>query len=139
MSNRQATAKVLTLGLAGEYGTYNANVIYCGSEAVATIYGIPMNTTLEDVNPERFAEGLKWGNELITAFNERDALLAEVRNAVERFESEHELLTKVVRERNRLREVLELLQGFDFRLDDSEHGKEIRRRAEVALSGKEGG
>jgi len=35
--------------------------------------------------------------------NERDALLAEVRNATERFESEHELLTKVVGERNRLR------------------------------------
>lgn len=39
----------------------------------------------------------------------------------------------------RLREALELLQGFDFRLDDSAHGKEIRRRAEVALSGKKEG
>jgi len=46
--------------------------------------------------------------------NERDALLAEV---------------------GRLREALELLQGFDFRLDDSPHGKEIRRRAVAALSG----
>jgi len=86
------------------------------------------------------------GKLIVTAVNERDALLAEVRAATERFESEHELLTKVVGERNelreeagRLREALELLQGFDFRLDDSPHGKEIRRRTEAALSGKKEG
>lgn len=36
-------------------------------------------------------------------------------------------------------EALELLQGFDFRLDDSPHGKEIRRRACAAIAiAKEG-
>jgi hypothetical protein len=34
----------------------------------------------------------------------------------------------------RLREALELLQGFDFRLDESPHGKEIRVRALDALA-----
>jgi hypothetical protein len=103
MSN-EATAKDLTLGLAGEYGVYNANVIYQGDEPIATVYGIPINTALEDVNPVRFAEGLKWGNKIVTAVNEHDALLAEIRAATDRFESEHELLTKVVAERNELRE-----------------------------------
>jgi len=35
-------------------------------------------------------------------------------------------------------EVLQLLQGFDWQLDDSPHGQEIRRRAEEALALAEG-
>jgi len=36
-----------------------------------------------------------------------------------------------------LREVLQLIQGFDWWLDDSPHGLEIKRRALVALAGEE--
>lgn len=33
-----------------------------------------------------------------------------------------------------LLEVLELIHGFNFALDDTPHGKEIRRRAEAAIA-----
>jgi hypothetical protein len=32
-----------------------------------------------------------------------------------------------------LLEALELIHGFGWRLDDSEHGREIKRRAEAAI------
>lgn len=35
-------------------------------------------------------------------------------------------------------EALELLQGFDFRLDDSDHSKEIRRRAVTSIARAKG-
>lgn len=35
---------------------------------------------------------------------------------------------------DKLLEVLQLIQGFNFALDDSPHGKEIRRRAESVIA-----
>lgn len=36
-------------------------------------------------------------------------------------------------------EAIELIQGFNWRLDDSEHGEEIKRRALAALAAAKGG
>lgn len=38
-------------------------------------------------------------------------------------------LVKVIKERNELHEVLQLIQGFNWQLDNSPHGQEIKRRA----------
>lgn len=40
-----------------------------------------------------------------------------------------EQLSEVIKERNELHEVLQLIQGFNWQLDDSPHGQEIKRRA----------
>ena len=42
-------------------------------------------------------------------------------------------IAELERERDELRDVLELIQGFNWQLDDSPHGREIKRRALVAL------
>jgi hypothetical protein len=43
----------------GEYGTHNANIIFSngGEGSVATVYGLPMHTKLEEVDP-KYAEGM---------------------------------------------------------------------------------
>jgi hypothetical protein len=43
----------------GEYGTQNANIIFSngGEGSVATVYGLPMHTKLEEVDP-KYAEGM---------------------------------------------------------------------------------
>jgi hypothetical protein len=47
-----------TVGTTGQYGTYNPNVIYASDEnSVATVYGLPMHTKLEDIEP-RWEQGL---------------------------------------------------------------------------------
>lgn len=40
----------------------------------------------------------------------------------------------LIEQREQLVEVLRLIQGFNWQLDDSPHGLEIKRRAELALS-----
>jgi hypothetical protein len=48
-----------TVGLRGEYGTQNANIIFSngGESSVATVYDLPMHTKLEEVDP-RYAKGM---------------------------------------------------------------------------------
>lgn len=42
-------------------------------------------------------------------------------------------IIRAVNNHTALVEALQLLQGFNWRLDDSAHGQEIKRRAELAL------
>jgi hypothetical protein len=48
-----------TVGARGKYGTHNANIIFSngGEGSVATVYGLPMHTNLEEVDP-KYAEGM---------------------------------------------------------------------------------
>lgn len=59
-----------TIGMPREYGTHNANIIFKAGteESVAMVYGLPMHSTLEEIqgNP-RFAEGLAMARLLAAA------------------------------------------------------------------------
>jgi hypothetical protein len=59
MSAPKHTPGPWTVGVAGRYGTDNANIIYSqgGEGSVATVYGLPMNTKLEDID-SRYGQGL---------------------------------------------------------------------------------
>lgn len=48
--------------------------------------------------------------------------------------NEHNQHSTLIAQRERLLEVLQLIQGFNWQLDDSPHGQEIRRRAEEAIT-----
>jgi hypothetical protein len=48
-----------TVGQKGDYGTYNANVIYAGSEGICAVGQIPLHTKLEQISGEpRWQTGL---------------------------------------------------------------------------------
>lgn len=43
-------------------------------------------------------------------------------------------LAAIIKERDDLREVLQLIQGFNWQLDNSPHGQEIKRRALLLIN-----
>jgi hypothetical protein len=59
MNEHKHTPGPWTVGVAGRYGTANANIIFSngGEGSVATVYGLPMHTKLEEVDP-KYAEGM---------------------------------------------------------------------------------
>ena len=64
-----------TVGLRGEYGTHNANVIFSngGESSVATVYHLPVHTKLEEVDP-RYAKGMANARLIASAPELLDAL-----------------------------------------------------------------
>ena len=69
------------VGVSSKYGTNNANIIFSngGESSVATVYGLPMNTKLEEVD-SHYAEGLANARLIAAAPDMLEALCALVLN-----------------------------------------------------------
>lgn len=72
------------VGMPGEYGTHNANTILDEhGDAICAVYGLPINTRLEDMTSEKWATGLANARLIAAAPALRDAL-AKIRDIAAR-------------------------------------------------------
>ena len=73
----KATHTPWTIGLNG----YNAHIIYEGEDSVATVFGVPINSRVENCTGPKWAEGMERANRIVHAVNSHHDLIEALRVA----------------------------------------------------------